>query len=432
MPTGKYDTKDKRTSELGKKIEQIEALIGMYQKEYYLRKSLIEFGNKSAVGQDAYMSKEYYDKMHYAYEEQANYYHKKIPWQKEETKMSAEELGYLQKYQQAMINLKNLDDERVEDKINILKLQDASLDTLIAIQKEYITISDTLQERLEREQELNNLLEERRNLYRDTQEYERWIADYNISHLKGTAYTNPTLYDQQIGIKKSTIENQQNSLIESINAAKNRIAQNLMENEGLSSADAYLKAAQSEEVRSLMKEYYELAKEYSEVIMEAINDKVDEISKKIDNINKERPKQWTSISQIEKSYDSEVDYINKQIDVYRKALKDVSKLNDDQINELVNGLNEAVISLHEAKINRGESIKELQEKQYSAAIAQIDIYKQEIQDAIDAIETAYDKEYNKIKENNTERERAIKLEDLLAAKKKAAQEKERVNLNMPF
>ena len=432
MPTGKYDTKDKRTSELGKKIEQIEALIGMYQKEYYLRKSLIEFGNKSAVGQDAYMSKEYYDKMHYAYEEQANYYHRKIPWQKEETEMSAEELGYLQKYQQAMINLNNLNDERVEDKINILKLQDASLDTLIAIQKEYLATSDTLQERLEREQELNNLLEERRNLYRDTQEYERWIADYNISHLKGTAYTNPTLYDQQIEIKKSTIQNQQNSLIESINAAKNRIAQNLMENEGLSSADAYLKAAQSEEVRSLMKEYYELAKEYSEVIMEAINDKVDEISKKIDNVDKERPKQWTSISQIEKSYDSEVDYINKQIDVYRKALKDVSKLNDDQINELVNGLNEAVISLHEAKINRGESIKELQEKQYSAAIAQIDIYKQEIQDAIDAIETAYDKEYQRIKENNTERERAIKLEDLLAAKKKAAQEKERVNLNMPF
>ena len=426
MPTGKYDTKDKRTSELGKNIEQIEALIGMYQKEYYLRKSLIEFGNKSAIGQDAYMSKEYYDKMHYAYEEQAKYYHRKIPWQKEETEMSAEELGYLQKYQQAMINLNNLNDEQVEDKINILKLQDASLDTLIAIQKEYLATSDTLQERLEREQELNNLLEERRKLYRDTQEYERWIADYNISNLKGTAYSNPDLYDQQIGIKKSTIENQQNSLIESIDAAKRRIASHLMQTEGLNAEEAYLKAAQSEEVRSLMKEYYELAKEYSEVIMESINAKVDEISKKIDNVDKERPKQWTSISQIEKSYDSEVDYINKQIDIYREALKDVSKLNDDQINELVDGLNEAVISLHEAKINRGESIKELQEKQYSAAIAQIDIYKQEIQDAIDAIETAYDKEYNKIKNVNDERERSIKLEELLQNKKNAWMEKEKV------
>ena len=404
----------------------LNALEGIYNKEFYLRKSLIEKMNLSATSQDVYMDDAYYDKMYDIYEMQATYYKSMLPEGKALADYSSEELGYLQKYQETMVKINNLDDEQVEDKINILKLQDASLDTLIAIQKEYITTSDTLQERLEREQELNNLLEERRNLYRDTQEYERWIADYNISHLKGTAYTNPTLYDQQIEIKKSTIENQQNSLIESINAAKNRIAQNLMENEGLSSADAYLKAAQSEEVRSLMKEYYELAKEYSEVIMEAINDKVDEISKKIDNINKERPKQWTSISQIEKSYDSEVDYINKQIDIYREALKDVSKLNDDQINELVNGLNEAVISLHEAKINRGESIKELQEKQYSAAIAQIDIYKQEIQDAIDAIETAYDKEYQRIKENNTERERAIKLEDLLAAKKKAAQEKEKV------
>ena len=420
------DSKDKGTSDLNKEIERIEALIGMYQKEYYLRKSLIEQGNLTAEGQDSFMSPEYYDRMRNAYQMQADYYKQRIPWNKDISQWSAEQMGYYQKYQQAMINLNNLDDEQVEDKINILKLQDASLDTLIAIQKEYIATSDTLQERLEREQELNNLLEERRKLYRDTQEYERWIADYNISNLKGTAYTNPTLYDQQIGIKKSTIENQQNSLIESIDAAKRRIASHLMQTEGLNAEEAYLKAAQSEEVRSLMKEYYELAKEYSEVIMEAINAKVDEISKKIDNVDKERPKQWTSISQIEKSYDSEVDYINKQIDIYREALKDVSKLNDDQINELVDGLNEAVISLHEAKINRGESIKELQEKQYSAAIAQIDIYKQEIQDAIDAIETAYDKEYQRIKENNTERERAIKLEDLLAAKKKAAQEKEKV------
>ena len=426
MPTGKYDTKDKGTSDLNKNIERIEALIGMYQKEYYLRKSLIEQGNLTAEGQDSYMKPEYYDRMRSAYEMQADYYKQRIPWDKDISQWSAEQMGYYQKYQQAMINLNNLDDEQVQDKINILKLQDASLDTLIAIQKEYIATSDTLQERLEREQELNNLLEERRKLYRDTQEYERWIADYNISNLKGTAYSNPDLYDQQIGIKKSTIENQQASLIESIDAAKRRIASHLMQTEGLNAEEAYLKAAQSEEVRSLMKEYYELAKEYSEVIMEAINAKVDEISKKIDNVDKERPKQWTSISQIEKSYDSEVDYINKQIDIYREALKDVSKLNDDQINELVDGLNEAVISLHEAKINRGESIKELQEKQYSAAIAQIDIYKQEIQDAIDAIEYAYDKEYQRIKENNTERERAIKLEDLLAAKKKAAQEKEKV------
>ena len=432
MPTGKYDTKDKGTSDLNKNIERIEALIGMYQKEYYLRKSLIEQGNLTAEGQDSFMGPEYYDRMRNAYQMQADYYKQRIPWDKDISQWSAEQMGYYQKYQQAMINLNNLDDEQVEDKINILKLQDTSLDTLIAIQKEYIATSDTLQERLEREQELNNLLEERRKLYRDTQEYERWIADYNISNLKGTAYSNPDLYDQQIGIKKSTIENQQNSLIESIDAAKRRIASHLMQTEGINAEEAYLKAAQSEEVRSLMKEYYELAKEYSEVIMEAINAKVDEISKKIDNVDKERPKQWTSISQIEKSYDSEVDYINKQIDIYREALKDVSKLNDDQINELVDGLNEAVISLHEAKINRGESIKELQEKQYSAAIAQIDIYKQEIQDAIDAIETAYDKEYNKIKNVNDERERSIKLEELLQNKKKAWMEKERVNLNMPF
>jgi len=120
MPTGKYDTKDKGTSDLNKNIERIEALIGMYQKEYYLRKSLIEQGNLSAEGQDSFMGPEYYDRMRSAYELQANYYKERIPWDKDISQWSAEQMGYYQKYQQAMINLNNLDDEQVEDKINIL------------------------------------------------------------------------------------------------------------------------------------------------------------------------------------------------------------------------------------------------------------------------------------------------------------------------
>ena len=39
------------------------------------------------------------------------------PLANEET---TEGLGYLQKYQEAYVKLKNLDDERVQDKINIL------------------------------------------------------------------------------------------------------------------------------------------------------------------------------------------------------------------------------------------------------------------------------------------------------------------------
>ena len=115
-----YDTLDDGTSQLGKEIERIEALIGMYQKEYYLRKSLIEQGNLTAEGQDSFMSPEYYDRMRNAYQMQADYYKQRIPWNKDISQWSAEQMGYYQKYQQAMINLNNLDDEQIEDKINIL------------------------------------------------------------------------------------------------------------------------------------------------------------------------------------------------------------------------------------------------------------------------------------------------------------------------
>ena len=115
-----YDTLDDGTSQLGKDLERIEALIGMYQKEYYLRKSLIEQGNLTAEGQDSFMSPEYYDRMRNAYQMQADYYKQRIPWNKDISQWSAEQMGYYQKYQQAMINLNNLDDEQVEDKINIL------------------------------------------------------------------------------------------------------------------------------------------------------------------------------------------------------------------------------------------------------------------------------------------------------------------------
>ena len=96
IPRGdvKYDTLDDGTSQLGKEIERIEALIGMYQKEYYLRKSLIEQGNLTAKGQDSFMSPEYYERMRSAYELQANYYKERIPWNKDISEWSAEQMGY--------------------------------------------------------------------------------------------------------------------------------------------------------------------------------------------------------------------------------------------------------------------------------------------------------------------------------------------------
>ena len=98
----------------------LNALEGIYNKEFYLRKSLIEKMNLSATSQDVYMDDAYYDKMYDIYEMQATYYKSMLPEGKALADYSSEELGYLQKYQETMVKINNLDDERVEDKINIL------------------------------------------------------------------------------------------------------------------------------------------------------------------------------------------------------------------------------------------------------------------------------------------------------------------------
>ena len=73
-----------------------------------------------------------------------------------------------------------------------------------------------------------------------------------------------------------------------------------------------------------------------------------------------------------------------------------------------------------------EDKTELQEKQYDAIVYRINLYKDELQDAIDAIEKAYEDEIKPLEDANKERERAIELENLLLAKKNQEREKDRV------
>ena len=101
-------------------------------------------------------------------------------------------------------------------------------------------------------------------------------------------------------------------------------------------------------------------------------------------------------------------------------------MTDEQVQGLIDSLNEAKIALHEAQIEQLEAKEEVYNRQYDAVVTQIEMYKEEIQRAMEEIEETYDDELNKLQEQNEERERAIQLEDLLAAKRRANQEKERV------
>ena len=401
------DSKDKRTSDLNKEIERIEALIGMYQKEYYLRKSLIEQGNLTAEGQDSFMGSEYYDRMRNAYELQANYYKERIPWDKDISEWSSDQMGYYQKYQQAMINLNNLDDEQVEDKINILQLQDVSYDQLIAAQEELIKTSDTLEEQITRENELNNLIKQRYELYRDIASWQREMLDIALEYESGSPDT--ALYADLVGQKKQNLENE-------MEAVKQRMAE-------IQDSD---RKDKQEELRNLAKQYAELYKEYATVDIDVLNDKLDVLERRLDLLEKSKPQEWAKYDDIAPYYQQNIGYLEQKASLIREQLEDVSMLTDEQVQDLVDQLNDVTVALHEAQMQLLEDQKNYKESQYDALVSKVQEYITELEDAMDEIEKAYEDELKPLEQANEERERAIKLEDLLAAKKRAAQEKEKV------
>ena len=402
-----YDILDDGTSQLGKEIERIEALIGMYQKEYYLRKSLIEQGNLTAEGQDSFMSPEYYDRMRNAYQMQADYYKQRIPWNKDISQWSAEQMGYYQKYQQAMINLNNLDDEQVEDKINILQLQDVSYDQLIAAQEELIKTSDTLEEQITRENELNNLIKQRYELYRDIASWQREMLDIALEYESGTPDT--AGYADLVSQKKQNLENE-------MEAVKQRMAE-------IQDSD---RKDKQEELRNLAKQYAELYKEYATVDIDVLNDKLDVLERRLDLLEKSKPQEWAKYDDIAPYYQQNIGYLEQKAALIREQLEDVSMLTDEQVQNLVDQLNDVTVALHEAQMQMLEDQKNYKESQYNALVSKVQEYITELEDAMDEIEKAYEDELKPLEQANEERERAIKLEELLAAKKRAAQEKERV------
>ena len=410
------DSKDKRTSDLNKEIERIEALIGMYQKEYYLRKSLIEQGNLTAEGQDAYMKPEYYNRMRSAYEMQAKYYKDRIPWDKDISQWSADQMGYYQKYQQAMINLNNLDDEQIEDKINILQLQDVSYDQLIAAQRELLATSDTLEEEISRRKEINNLIKQQIELQMDVQKWQREIADIALEYEKGTPDT--SAYESLIAAKRTSLQADLDTIEARLNWIRYDQSDEAKQYRGSKEAD--------QEIRDKTKQWLETYQELASIPLDVLNDKLDVLERKLDLLEKSKPNEWGAYDQIENYYSSNINYLEQKASLIREQLEDVSMLTDEQVQDLVDQLNDVTVALREAQINLLQDQKDYKDSQYDAIVSKVNEYKDEIQDAIDAIEKAYEEEVKPIQDVNDELERQAKLEDLLAAKKSLAREKERV------
>lgn len=409
--------------------DQLNAMKGIYQKEYYLRKSYKDFGNINAGSEASYMNQTYYAGLKNIYELESKYYASKIPAGKAITEYTSEELGYLQKYQEAQINLNNLNDEEWEDRINILELQGASLEKLIEANKEYEKTSDSLQEHIERQKKILELEIQQLELHKEVSEWQRDNTDRLIDRLSGDAFSNDA-YDKAIGQQVEAINDEiadTQSIIQKYYAK----AVESYQQSGSSHAEALRLAytgnnEYSEKLRSAMADYYNLIDKRTEYTIKKMEDKADDLNRRLDLIEKEKPDEWFKIGDIDSYYTQRMDLLQKQVELYQDALKDTSDMTDEQIQNIVDSLNEATLNLKQAQIDNLKDQTDLQSKQYDAIVYRINLWKDEIQDAIDAIEKAYEDEIKPIQDVSDELERQAKLEDLLAAKKAAAKEKERV------
>ena len=342
----------------------------------------------------------------------------------EEERADAEK-DYIE-YQKA---INNLDDEEIEDKYNLLELQGASLDKLIEMQKVYIQTSDTEEENIERKKKLLELIHQQIELEREVSEWQRDNNQHFIDRLKGDAYSNPA-YDVAMNNQIDAISNEIELTQKNLNKYYNEAVQGYIKS-GSSYQDALNLAYTgnsdaSKSLRDEMTKYYDLIDNRAELTIQKMEDKADDLNRRLDLMEKQKPDEWFKIGDIDSYYTQRMDLLQNQIALYEDALKDTSDMTDEQIQNIVDSLNEATLSLKQAQVDNLKDQTDLQSKQYDAIVYRINLWKDEIQDAIDAIEKAYEDEIKPIQDINDELERQGKLEDLLAAKKAAQREKERV------
>ena len=369
----------------------------------------------------------YFEKKRASLEQLAGYYEGLMENENltEEERLDAEK-NYIEN--QKAIN--NLDDEEVEDNYKILELYGASINSLILMKQQLVKTSDTYEELLENQKDLNSLLQDEIDLRKEVSEWQQKLSDRELNYVKGSAWSKSSAYDAAMNASLAEIEKQIEATKASIQFNFSQAVYGYM-TEGMSEMEARAHVAignsdYSKAYREAQQEYLDLIDSKTEYVVNRTSAQIEELSNKLQLLEDSKPQEWIRISDIESYYANRSTLLQNQVNVYQKALKDVSDLTDEQIKDLVDGLNEATVALHEAKINALEDKTELQEKQYDAIVYRINLYKDELQDAIDAIEKAYEDEIAPLQKANEERSRAIELENLLLAKKNANKEKERV------
>lgn len=321
--------------------------------------------------------------------------------------------------------INNLDDEEIQDRIQMAEALEYSLETIIKLKIEELGTADTALERAEAEKEIRDLYRQQYQEMRRIKDFYSEIVEMTTELYNGTALSNSADYDTMMGYREAYNEQKLQDVLKERDRLYS-LAYERFISEGYSSTDAMKKALESEEVQDLTKEYLETIKAQGELIIEGFEDRIAELDRELSLIEDSKPQQWNSISEMTQYTLKSISLIQQKINQVQITLQDVSKLTDDQIIELYDKLNEYTIALHNAQIELKESIQEYQEKQFGAVEWKIGTYIDELEKAKDKIDELYKPELEKLNQINAEYERQIKLEDLLAKKKQASQEKERV------
>ena len=323
------------------------------------------------------------------------------------------------------VELNNLDDEQVQEAIDLLETQDASINSLIEAQKQLIETSDTYEELIERQQELNELIEEQKELQRDVYEFERTMAEMASEYVSGTAFTNAKIYDAFMSLQKQSIEEQMESLLDSYNTVVTQKMQQYSA-EGMSPGEAYNMAYDSEEARELIQEYWELFQEYGDLVYQEFEDKVNELDQMIEDIEYTKPDEWGNINDIAPYYETLIGYVEQKVKQIEEALSDTSMMTDEQIQDWVDQYNDAIQELRDLQQQQLEDTIQYQEDTFSALTSWVQEQIDALQDLQDTIDDEYQPLIDDINDYNDAVDRTNELLKLQKNLKDSLSSKERV------
>ena len=372
---------------------------------------------------------EYYNKMANILQKQLDYYNSQLKVASSEE----EQLEILTKIQDVKVEIANLDDERLEDELSLAQAKELSLGSQIEIQKELLKASDTEEEMVQRQSELNDLLKQEYELRQSINSFQMDMLQRQIDRTDPNSALYDQLVEQQIKEANDSAQLAYNAWLKE-RARLNAIYSSEKNSDGTakySNKEIQDMIDGSEEVQNLYQTYLDNMDKALEIALNSADAKLEKIDAKINELDLMKPKEWSSIEQIIKFSDNNLDLLKSKIPILEEALSHSAEMTNEQIQNYVDELNDVYNAIREAEIQKQQDIVDYHDKVYDALTWQVQEYIDEIEKQKEAVEDYYDTEIDKLEKVNKAKERTIELEKLQDALMNARKNKQRVNLNMP-